>query len=149
MTRRVYVSAPPAPSATVHAGQTAQAESTDRCTREVALDPGAPRTLRSEIKGQAGACPDRTRDIPCTVRAVIGSFMIRNIRGIISAATQYERSNPSRQGAANSKYLVRRLRSHERTSLGANLGATRANHIQRIRASMNNGEGRIRSHGPI
>src|SRR5271166_3887048 len=28
------------------------------------------RTLRSEDKGQAGACPDRTRAIPCTVRAV-------------------------------------------------------------------------------
>ena len=26
------------------------------------------RTLRSEDKGQAGACPDRTRAIPCTVR---------------------------------------------------------------------------------
>jgi hypothetical protein len=28
------------------------------------------RTLRSEDKGQAGTCPDRTRAIPCTVRAV-------------------------------------------------------------------------------
>ena len=26
------------------------------------------RTLRSETKGQAGACPDRTRAIPCTQR---------------------------------------------------------------------------------
>jgi hypothetical protein len=26
------------------------------------------RTLRSEDKGQAQACPDRTRAIPCTVR---------------------------------------------------------------------------------
>jgi len=26
------------------------------------------RTLRSETKGQAGACPDRTRAIPCKVR---------------------------------------------------------------------------------
>ncbi len=26
------------------------------------------RTLRSEDKGQAGACPDRTRAIPCKVR---------------------------------------------------------------------------------
>ena len=30
------------------------------------------RTLRSENKGQAGACPDRTRAIPCTVR--VGSI---------------------------------------------------------------------------
>ncbi len=28
------------------------------------------RTLRSETKGQAGACPDRTRAIPCTLPAV-------------------------------------------------------------------------------
>jgi hypothetical protein len=28
------------------------------------------RTLRPEAKGQAGACPDRTRAIPCTVRVV-------------------------------------------------------------------------------
>ena len=28
------------------------------------------RTLRSETKGQAAACPDRTQAIPCTVRAV-------------------------------------------------------------------------------
>jgi len=30
------------------------------------------RTLRPEDKGQAGACPDRTRAIPYTVRAVTG-----------------------------------------------------------------------------
>ena len=28
------------------------------------------RPLRSETKGQAGACPDRTRAIPCKVQAV-------------------------------------------------------------------------------
>ena len=28
--------------------------------------------LRPETKGQAGACPDRTRAIPCTVREVAG-----------------------------------------------------------------------------
>jgi len=32
------------------------------------------RTLRSEDKGQAGACLDRTRAIPCTVRAVTGQL---------------------------------------------------------------------------
>jgi len=31
-------------------------------------------TLRSETKGQAGACPDRTQAIPCTVRAVTSSI---------------------------------------------------------------------------
>jgi hypothetical protein len=34
------------------------------------LTPEPLRTLRSEDKGHAGACPDRTRAIPCTVRAV-------------------------------------------------------------------------------
>ena len=38
------------------------------------LTPEPLRTLRSETKGQAGACPDRTRAIPCTVRAVTGQF---------------------------------------------------------------------------
>src|SRR5258707_3568698 len=39
------------------------------------LIPEPLRTLRSEDKGQAGACPDRgTRAIPCTVRAVTGPF---------------------------------------------------------------------------
>jgi len=32
------------------------------------------RTLRPDDKGQAGACPDRTRAIPCKVRAVTGQF---------------------------------------------------------------------------
>ena len=31
------------------------------------------RLLRPEDKGEAGACPDRTRAIPCPVRAVTGS----------------------------------------------------------------------------
>ncbi len=42
-------------------------------TREVTrLTPEPLRTLRSETKGQAVACPDRTRAIPCTVHAVTG-----------------------------------------------------------------------------
>jgi hypothetical protein len=37
-------------------------------------------------KGQAGACPDRTRAIPCKVRAVTAEVsMIRNMRGMILA----------------------------------------------------------------
>jgi hypothetical protein len=45
------------------------------------------RTLRSEDKGQAEACPDRTRAIPCKVRAVTAEVsMIRNMRGMVSAA---------------------------------------------------------------
>src|SRR5689334_21432825 len=36
------------------------------------LAPEPLRTLRPETEGQAGACPDRARSIPCTVRAVTG-----------------------------------------------------------------------------
>ena len=47
---------------------------------------GAP---RPETKGQAGACPDRTRAIPCKVRAVAAEvYMIRNMHGMISAAVE-------------------------------------------------------------
>jgi len=38
-------------------------------------------------KGQAGARPDRTRAIPCKVRAVTADVsVIRNMRGMIPAA---------------------------------------------------------------
>ena len=49
----------------------------------------------------------------------------------------------------NSRDVVTRLRSRERTALGATLGATRANNLQGIRTSMNNGQGSIRGHGLI
>ena len=42
------------------------------------------RTLRSEDKGQAGACPDRTRAIPCTARAVIGQDQGGGRRGSLT-----------------------------------------------------------------
>ena len=45
------------------------------------------RTLRSEDKGQAGACPDRTRAIPCKVRAITTELsMIRNMHAMILTA---------------------------------------------------------------
>ena len=44
------------------------------------LDPGASlRTLRSEDEGQAGACPDRTRAIPCKVRVDLLSDGLRRV----------------------------------------------------------------------
>ena len=47
------------------------------------------RALRPEDKGQAGACPDRTRAIPCTVQAVTTEVsMIRNMRGMVPAAVE-------------------------------------------------------------
>ena len=42
--------------------------------------------LSPETKGHAGACPDRTRAIPCKVRAVAAEVsVIRKGRGMISA----------------------------------------------------------------
>ena len=50
----------------------------ERCPVDVhaksRLTPEPLRTLRSEDKGQAGACPDRTRAIPCTLQAVTRQF---------------------------------------------------------------------------
>ena len=75
------------------------------------------RTLRPEDKGQAGACPDRTRAIPCKVRAVTAEVsMIRNMRGMILAI----RGTSDRvQGGSAPNSLDRRdgLRSRERYSL--------------------------------
>jgi hypothetical protein len=51
MARLLYVFAPPAPSATAHAGQPAQGERTGRRAREVALGPEPPQRLRPEPKG--------------------------------------------------------------------------------------------------
>ena len=52
----------------------------DERSREVTLDPGALRTLRPEDKGQAGACPDRTRAIPARC---LGHLELRKARGPI------------------------------------------------------------------
>ena len=69
MARLVYVPAPPASSATVTAGQRAQGEKRlVNVHAKSRLTPEPLRALRSVTKGQAGACPDRTRAIPCTVR---------------------------------------------------------------------------------
>jgi len=48
------------------------------------LTPEPLRTLRSETKGQAGACPDRAQAIPCTVRA--GAAMPAVVRDRIRRA---------------------------------------------------------------
>jgi hypothetical protein len=54
-------------------------------TREVVLDPGASTDTPDRNQGQAGACPDRTRAIPCKVRADTAEvFIIRNMRGMVS-----------------------------------------------------------------
>jgi hypothetical protein len=51
------------------------------------------RTLRSEDKGQAGACPDRTRVIPCKVRV---GFLPDGLRRVDS------NSSDQRQAATTS-----------------------------------------------
>ena len=43
------------------------------------LTPEPLRTLRSETKGQAGACPDRTRAIPCKVRVGLPPGGLRRV----------------------------------------------------------------------
>jgi hypothetical protein len=68
MACEVYVSAPPASSATVTAGQRAQVKVPGQRTREVTLDTGASTDTPARTKGQARACPDRTQAIPYKVR---------------------------------------------------------------------------------
>jgi hypothetical protein len=71
------------------------------------LIPESLRTLRAEDKGQAEACPDRTRAIPCKVQAVTAEvFMIRNMRGMISAA-----------GEMSNRVRAVRMRKFERCGL--------------------------------
>jgi hypothetical protein len=70
--------------------------------------------LRSDAKGQAGACPDRTRVIPCKVRALTAEgSMIRNMRGMISA--DRKRAIECKQAeCTNSLDRTARLRSRDR-----------------------------------
>jgi hypothetical protein len=60
------VSAPPASSVTVTAGQRAQGEVAYDRTRKVTLDPGASANTPVRDQGPGRACPDRTRASPCT-----------------------------------------------------------------------------------
>jgi hypothetical protein len=59
MARSVYVSAPPASSVIVPAGQRAQVEVRAERTREVTLGPGASVNTPVRDQSQAGACPGR------------------------------------------------------------------------------------------
>jgi hypothetical protein len=53
------------------------------------------RTLRSEDKGQAGACPDRTRAIPCKVRVALLPDSLRRVD-----SNRDSNSSDQRQAAA-------------------------------------------------
>ena len=107
------------------------------------------RTLRSEDRGQAGACPERTRAIPCKVRVVTTEVsMIRNMRGMVLAAV--EMSDRVRAGRVHKFARPERpLRSRERAFPGATLGATRTNDLAILRTSLNNRQGVARGDGRI
>jgi hypothetical protein len=55
------------------------------------------RTLRSETKGQAGACPDRTRAIPCKVRVACSRTACAELTATVTAtaATNGKRQRPA------------------------------------------------------
>ena len=55
------------------------------------------RTLRSETKGQAGACPDRTRAIPCKVRVGLPPGGLPELTATVTAtaATIGKRQRPA------------------------------------------------------
>jgi hypothetical protein len=61
------------------------------------LTPKPLRTLRSETKGQAAACPDRTQAIPCTVRAITEEFQDPEYTRNDYACLGDERSSSGRQ----------------------------------------------------
>jgi hypothetical protein len=69
MACEVYVSAPPASSMTVTAGQRAQDKVPGDVHAKSCLTLEPLRILRSETTGQAAACPDRTQAIPFKLRA--------------------------------------------------------------------------------
>ena len=72
------------------------------------LNPEPLRALRPEDKGQAGACPDRTRAIPYTVQAVVSSFQGPEYTRNAYSNRRDERSNPRWQNAESAR-LQRRL----------------------------------------
>ena len=55
------------------------------------------RTLRPETKGQAGACPDRTRVIPCKVRVGLLPTACAELTATVTAtaATNGKRQRPA------------------------------------------------------
>jgi hypothetical protein len=70
-------------------------------TREVTLDPGVSlRSLRTEDKGQAGACPDRTRAIPCNVRTGLLPDSLRVCAELTATVTATAATNGKRQRPA-------------------------------------------------
>ena len=60
------------------------------------------RTLRSEDKGQAGACPERTRAIPCKVRVRLIPDGLRRVD-----SNGESNSSDQRQAAAHNTRTIR------------------------------------------
>jgi hypothetical protein len=87
MARGVYVSAPPASSVTVTVGQRVPHKVPAERTRQVTLDTGGLCGHSGQKpKGQAGACPDRTRAIPCNMQAVTTATRTRAPKSQASSA---------------------------------------------------------------
>jgi hypothetical protein len=101
MARWVYV---PAPSSLKRDRDRRATRTGETCLVNVhaksRLTPEPLRTLRPETKGQAGACPDRTRAIPGMVRR--RPTMIRNTHGMILTGPSRDR-NAARMTAAGAQ----------------------------------------------
>ncbi len=65
------------------------------------------RTLRSETKGQAGACPGRTRAIPCKVRAARRYRFSRLQLTATVTATAATNDNQQRPATARNARMIR------------------------------------------
>src|SRR5689334_8570566 len=86
MACEVYVSAPPASSMTVTAGQRAQDKVPGERHAKSCLTPEPLRTLRPETKGQAAACPDRTQAIPCKLQGRLLPMACDGLTATVTAA---------------------------------------------------------------
>jgi hypothetical protein len=66
--------------------------------------------LRSEDKGQAGACPDRTRAIPCTVRASLLPDSLRRVDSNRDSNSSDQRQAAATATAHNARTIRANLR---------------------------------------
>ena len=87
-------------------------------TREVTLDPGDLCGHSGQKQGPGAACPDRTRAIPCTVRAVARKFQRRQPPAATLAGRSafkelmHQFANPRERAARNDAQLHFMTRPH-------------------------------------
>jgi hypothetical protein len=77
------------------------------------LTPEPLRTLRSETKGQAAACPDRTQAIPCKLRGRLLPMACAELTATVTAT------------AAANGYQQRPVTAHNARTIRANWGYVR------------------------